>query len=144
MFLTDPPQKVLITGPSSIRAHNGHKEVSVTCQSDVGNPAAELTYKVFANTANNPAFNILDNLVADRIAELKESKTTYVDRQQHMTEDNNSGRNMGWITSREMLIKPNIVKSIKSNQIVIQCSTIGSAADDILIKLIRKSARPIF
>jgi hypothetical protein len=138
IFFAVPPQNVRVSGPQKIKPGHGQK-VKFSCKSDVGNPAAELTYKVFEMTSGPFQNDILHQLVTDGVVELQESKERFVNRQQDMTENNNSGGNTGWVTSREILIHPRIVRKIRGNQLRIQCLSNENIADELVVELISTS-----
>ena len=133
-----PSQNVIISGPQKIKQGHGQK-VKFSCKSDVGNPAAELTYKMFEMTSGPFQNDILKQLQTDGIIELQESTERFVNRQQDMTENNNSGGNTGWITSREILIHPRIVRKIRGSQLRIQCLGNEKISDELVVELISTS-----
>ena len=130
---------MFISGPDSIKQQHGHK-FKVSCQSDVGNPAAKLTFKLFEILSSSLIqTNILNELIAGSLVEVKESKERFVDRQRGMTENNHSSGTEGWETSRELLIHPRIVKKVKGNKIKVQCVSNDNISNEMEIDIIRKS-----
>ena len=130
---------MFISGPDSIKQHHGHK-FKISCQSDVGNPAAKLTFKLFEiQSSSLIQTNILNELIAGSLVEVKESKERFVDRQRGMTENNHSSGTEGWETSRELLIHPRIVKKVKGNKIKVQCVSNDNISNEMEIDIIRKS-----
>ena len=110
----------------------------VSCQSDVGNPVSELTFKVFEHGIHKAETDVLNHLLLTKSIELKESTKRYIDRQQGVTENNNSGGEMGWVASREMLISPHLLKNVKGKQLKIECLIHGGPSDELLVELISK------
>ena len=132
-----PPQNVWINGPSSITTGHGHK-IKISCQSDIGNPAAQLSYKIFEMTSSESHIDILSHLVSDNVVELQEANERFINRQADMTENNNSDGNTGYITTKNLLIHPRIVKKVNGNQIKIQCLSNHKVSDELLVEMIRK------
>ena len=90
--------------------------------------------------ASSPFQNdILYQLLTDGVVELQESKERFVNRQQDMTENNNSGGNTGWVTSREILIHPRIVRKVRGNQLRIQCLGNENISDELVVEIISTS-----
>ena len=135
---TVPPQNVRISGPQTIKQGHGQK-VKFSCKSDVGNPAAELTYKMFEMASGPFQNDMLTHLLTDGVVELQESNERFVNRQQDMTENNNSGGNTGWVTSREILVHPRIVRKVRGNQLRIQCLANENISDELVVELISTS-----
>ena len=133
-----PSQNVIVSGPQKIKQGHGQK-VKFSCKSDVGNPAAELTYKMFEMASSPFQNDILYQLLTDGVVELQESKERFVNRQQDMTENNNSGGNTGWVTSREILIHPRIVRKVRGNQLRIQCLGNENISDELVVEIISTS-----
>ena len=129
---------MFISGPDSIKQEHGLK-FKVSCTSDVGNPAAKLTYKIFEfPSASLSQPDILNELIAGSLVEVKDSKERFVDRQRGMTENNHSGGTEGWETTRELLIHPRIVKKVKGNKIKVQCITNDKISNEMLVDIISK------
>lgn len=88
--------------------------------------------------------DILNELVAGSLVEVKESQERFVDRQRTMTENNHSSGTEGWETTRELVIHPRIVKKVKGNKIKVQCLSNDNISNEMLIDIIRKYSKCLY
>ena len=132
-----PPQNVLLSGPSTIGTGPGHK-VNFLCTSDVGNPAAKLSFRISEMLSTSSENDILGQLINEKVVELKESKERFIDRQRDVTETNYSRGTTGYITSQELVIHPRVVRKVRGNKMKIQCSSNEDISDAIVVELISR------
>ena len=132
-----PPQNVLLSGPSTIGTGPGHK-VNFLCTSDVGNPAAKLSFSISEMLSTSSENDILGQLINEKVVELKGSKERFIDRQRDMTETNYSRGTTGYITSQELVIHPRVVRKVRGNKMKIQCRSNEDISDEIVVELISR------